>query len=90
MCQEIRIQALYSNEIETSGLPLHDAEKAHSEEVRFNVNSQCQPSTSTVNVKRLTPVHCVRYSSPEICQIKTFLIIYHLLTVYTKHKLNNL
>lgn len=42
MCQEIRIQALYSNEIETSGLPLHDAEKAHSEEVRFNVNRQCQ------------------------------------------------
>lgn len=46
MCQEIRIQALYSNEIETSGLPLHDAEKAHSEEVRFNVNRQRQPSMS--------------------------------------------
>lgn len=46
------MQALYSNEIETSGLPLHDAEKAHSEEVRFNVNRQCQPSMSTVNVNR--------------------------------------
>lgn len=66
MCQEIRIQALYSNEIETSGLPLHDAEKAHSEEVRFNVNRQCQPSTSTVNVNR----QCQTTDTCTLCSVQ--------------------
>lgn len=66
MCQEIRIQALYSNEIETSGLPLHDAEKAHSEEVRFNVNRQRQPSMSTVNVNR----QCQTTDTCTLCSVQ--------------------